>query len=138
MACLTGTVMDAHHPLHILIVDKDLGAAQVTRAIVERAAPDARLTVEPDSEQARRNLPRLQPDVVIIDPSPALHAGTQMIAAAKGAAHTAQVIVLASAPSAGLRRKMRDLGVDLYHEKPSPLLVADLRGFFERTAKQVS
>jgi DNA-binding NarL/FixJ family response regulator len=127
--------MAAQYPLHILIVDQDIGAAQVTRAIVERAAPDARLTLEPDSEQARRNLPTLQPDVVIIDPSPAMLAGTQMIEAAKGAAHTAQVIVLASAPSAGLRRKMRDLGVDMYHEKPSPLLVADLRCFFERAPR---
>lgn len=129
--------MATQHPLHILIVDQDIGAAQVTRAIVERAAPDARLTLELDSEQARRNLAELQPDVVIIDPSPALLAGTQMIAAAKGADHAAQVIVLASAPSASLRRKMHDLGVDMYHEKPSPLLVADLRCFFERTAKQV-
>jgi chemotaxis response regulator CheB len=115
-------------PLHILIVDPDISSTHVTRAIVARAAPEARISVEPDAEQACLQLGRLLPDVLIIDPSPALLAGLKLITAVKGQ-HAGQVIVVASAPSLGLRRRMRALGVDLYLEKPAPLLVSDLRSF---------
>jgi DNA-binding NarL/FixJ family response regulator len=118
--------------LHILIVDPDTSSAHVTRAIVARAAPDARISVEPDAEQACHKLARLLPDVLIVDPSPSLLAGLKLIATVKGQ-HAGQVIVVASAPSLGLRRRMHALGVDLYLEKPAPLLVSDLRTFLNST-----
>jgi DNA-binding NarL/FixJ family response regulator len=116
-----------HEPLHILIVDPDISAANVTGAIAARAAPGAVLTIAPEAAVAGRNLARLQPDVLIIDPSPSPEAGSAVIAAVKRPLPGARVIVLASAPTAGLRRRMRDLGVDLYLEKPAPLLVEELR-----------
>jgi two-component system, OmpR family, response regulator len=120
--------MPTQIPQHILIVDPDLSAAHVTRAIVARAAPDALVTVEPDAGRACRELAQIRPGVLIIDPSPSPLAGAQLIAAVKGQP-AGQVIVAASAPTVGLRRRMHALGVDLYLEKPSPLLVGDLRSF---------
>lgn len=125
---LGGIVMPTEIPLHILIVDPDTSSSHVTRAIVARAAPDARISVEPDAEQACHKLGRLLPNVLVIDPSPSLVASLKLIAAVKGrlAGH---VIVVASAPSAALRRRMHAMGVDVYLEKPAPLLVGELRTF---------
>lgn len=120
--------MSHETPLHILIVDPDTSSSHVTRAIVSRAVPEARITVEPDAELACRQLGRLLPNVLIIDPSPSLLAGLKLIAAVKGQ-FAGHVIVVASAPTAALRRRMQVLGVDLYLEKPAPLLVGDLRTF---------
>ena len=92
------------------------------------------ITVEPDAERACRELPRLQPKVLIIDPSPSLLAGTQLITAVKGQL-AGQVVVVASAPTAGLRRRLHSLGVDRYFEKPAPLLVGELRSFLEHSQK---
>jgi DNA-binding response OmpR family regulator len=130
--------MSIQRSFHILIVDPDAVAAHVTRAVVARAAPDAILTIEPDAEQARRSLSGIKPDVLIIDPSPSLLAGKLVISAMKAQPSAGQIIVIASAPTAGLRRHMRDLGVDLYLEKPAPLMVADLRQLIEhsRQARQ--
>ncbi len=122
----TGTRMPSKLPLQILIVDPDISAAQITRAIVARATPDAQITIEPDAQRACRELARIQPDVLIIDPSPSLIAGLQLIAAVKGR-HAGQVIVVASAPTAELRRRMHTLGTDLYLEKPTPLSIERLR-----------
>jgi DNA-binding NarL/FixJ family response regulator len=119
-------------PAQILIVDADAAAAQVTRAIVERAAPAARLAVAPDLRAAYRELQRELPDVLIIDPSPHPLAGVELVAAVKRRTPHGQVIVLASAPTAGLRRQMQGLGVDLYLEKPAPLLVDEVRRLLQR------
>jgi two-component system response regulator DesR len=119
-------------PAQILIVDADAAAAQVTRAIVERAAPTARLAVSPDLRAAYRELQRELPDVLIIDPSPHPLAGVELVAAVKRRRPPSQVIVLASAPTAGLRRQMQSLGVDLYLEKPAPLLVDEVRRLLQR------
>jgi DNA-binding NarL/FixJ family response regulator len=119
-------------PAQILIVDADAAAAQVTRAIVERAAPAARLAVAPDLRAAYRELQRELPDVLIIDPSPHPLAGVELVAAVKRRTPHGQVIVLASVPTAGLRRQMQGLGVDLYLEKPAPLLVDEVRRLLQR------
>jgi DNA-binding NarL/FixJ family response regulator len=114
-------------PARILIIDANAAAAQVTRAIVERAAPGAQLAVAPDLQAAYRELQGEPPDVLIIDPAPHPLAGVQLAAAVKRRNPRGQVIVLASAPTAALRRQMQGLGVDLYLEKPAPLLVEELR-----------
>jgi len=119
-------------PAHILIVDADAAAAQVTRAIVQRAAPDAQLTVVPDLREAYRELKHEPPDVLIIDPSPHPLAGVELAAAVKRRRAEGQVIVLASRPTAALSRQMRNLGVDLYLEKPAPLPVDEVRRLLQR------
>jgi DNA-binding NarL/FixJ family response regulator len=118
--------MPSPQPLQILIVDPDASAARVTGAVLARAAPDAELTIELAVDQACHDLASLQPDILLIDPSPSLIAGVKAITAAKQQEPAVQVIVLASGPTLGLRRQMQDLGVDLYLEKPAPLLIADL------------
>ena len=119
-------------PADILIVDADAAAAQVTRAIVQRAAPGAQLAVVAGLQAAYRELQRALPDVLIIDPSPHPLAGVELAAVVKRRHPDGQVIVLASAPTAALRRQMQGLGVDLYLEKPAPLLVEDVRRLFQR------
>lgn len=121
--------MTSYGPRHILLIEPDCGASRVTRAIVLQAAPRVRLTLEPDAEVAHRRLALLLPDVVIIDPSPALPASMQLIEMAKAPPLEARVLVLASDPTAWLRRRLLGLGVDHYVEKPAPLMVADLRTF---------
>lgn len=119
-------------PAQIVIIDADAAAAQVTRAIVERAAPGAELAVVPDLRAAYHELQREPPDVLIIDPAPHPLAGVQLAATVKRRSPRGQVVVLASAPTAALRRQMQAVGVDLYLEKPAPLLVEELRRLLER------
>ena len=106
---------------HILIVDPDASAAQVTDAIVRRVTPDATVTVAPDPERGWLSLMRHQPDVLIIDPAPYNPAGGRLVELVKERFPASCVIVLASAPTAPLRRRMLLLGVDAYLEKPVPL-----------------
>jgi len=131
-ASSTGIVMPTQPPLHILLVDPDASAAQVTRALVARAAPNARLTLEPDALRAAEHLQSIRPDVLIVDPSPAPLAGLELIRLATALQPAAQIIVLTSQPTLGLRRQMDALGVARYLEKPAPLPIADLRALFTR------
>jgi DNA-binding response OmpR family regulator len=106
---------------HILIVDTDASAARITRAGVERMAPDVTIAVEADAEGARRSLYHHPPDILIIDPPRHSLAGMHLIRDLKAAFPAVGVIVLASAPSPTLRREMLLLGVDVYLEKPALL-----------------
>ena len=114
---------------HILIVDPDASAAQVTDAIVRRVTPGATVTVAPDPERGWLSLLRHRPDVLIIDPAPYNPASARLIQLVKEGFPTSCVIVLASAPTAPLRRRMLLLGADAYLEKPVPLpLLAERLG----------
>jgi len=110
-------------PLHILIVDADRSAAQVTRAAVARSLPAATVTVTTDPAHAWTR-PHPEPlDVLIIDPPSRRPTGTQLIRRAQAIWPGVLVIVLASAPTPALRRDLRDLAVDAYLEKPALLPV---------------
>lgn len=125
--------MLAQPPLHILIVDPDPGAAQVTCALVERAAPEARLTMEPDALRAAQQFEQIRPDVLIVDPSPTPLAGLELIRLARALQPAVQIIVLSSQPTLRLRRQMGELGVACYIAKPAPLPVGELRALFTRS-----
>lgn len=114
---------------HILIVDSDASAAQVTSAIISRVMPEATLAIAPSAERARVSAHSHPPDALIIDPSPHSLDGASFIKNLKHDCPDARVMVLASAPSPSLRRRMEEIGVDSYMEKPAPLskLVAELR-----------
>lgn len=114
---------------HILIVDADPTAAQVTSAIIARVLPEATLSVAPTAENARRSAQEHHPNALIIDPSPHSLDGARLIQQLKEDCPGARVIVLASAPTPALRRRMEELGVDAYLEKPATAsrLVEELR-----------
>ena len=123
---------------HILIVDSHSSAAQVTRAGVRRAVPEATLAVEPDPERGLLSLECRRPDVLIIDPPRHNMAVTHLIRKLKAGSHESRVIVLASTPA--LRRELLQLGVDVYLQKPAPLaLVLDsLRSALESIRTRLS
>ncbi len=102
---------------HILIVDVDAAAAQVTRARIARLVPDATLTIEPSPERGRLYVQHRRPDVLIIDPSPRNLECGLLIKFVKETYPGACVIVLTSEPMPGLRSRMCQLGVDVYLEK---------------------
>lgn len=110
-------------PLHILIVDADRTAAQVTRAAVARSLPAATVTVTTDPAHPWVRTPPEPLDVLIIDPPRRPPAGTQLIRRAQALWPGVLVIVLASAPTPALRRDLRALAVDMYLEKPALLPV---------------
>ena len=120
---------------HVLIVDADASAAQVTAAGVMRALPDASLTIVPSPERGRGSLQCLQPDVLIVDPSPHTLAAMSLIRLAKAEYPACCVVVLTSAPRPALRRDLMRLGVDVYVEKPAPLelLMRQLRAITQET-----
>lgn len=107
--------------LHILLVDADASAAHITSAIVQRSAPDATLRIEPHIPSCWTSVQQSPPDVLIVDPAPYGQFGLQLIQDCKELQPAMRVIVLASAPTPGLRQRMQRLGVDLYLEKPAPL-----------------
>lgn len=120
--------------LHILIVDADRNAAQVTRAAVARSLPTATVTVTTDPAHPwARNQPEPL-DVLIIDPPPHRPAGTQLIRRARATWPGVVVIVLASAPTPALRRALRELAVDVYLEKPAllPVVLSALHAALQR------
>lgn len=123
--------------LHILIVDADRSAAQVTRAAVARSLPAATVTVTTDPAHAWA---RSQPeplDVLIIDPPPRRPAGTQLIRQVQAIWPDVLVIVLASAPTPALRRDLRAIAVDVYLEKPAllPVVLAALHTALQRSRR---
>jgi DNA-binding NarL/FixJ family response regulator len=123
------SVQRAAMELHILIVDTDTSAAQVTRALVARAIPEGIVVVAPTFEHARLSIQTQHPDVLIIDPSPQTLEAARLIEQFKATRPNASVIVVASMPTPALRRTMAGLGVDVYLEKPAvlPLLRDELR-----------
>jgi DNA-binding response OmpR family regulator len=121
---------------HILIIDADLGAAQVTRAVVARTLPDATVAMAPTVERALLSMQEQRPDALIIDPAPQIRDGTRLIEQFKAARPDAPVIVVASMPTPALRRTMAGLGVDTYLEKPAllPLLRNQLQALLHNDA----
>lgn len=107
--------------MHILLVDGDDSATQVTAAVVQRSLPSATLRSEPTVQGAWASAQQTPPDALIIDPSPHGQAGLRLIQRCKELRPTLRVIVLASAPTPGLRARVQRLGVDLYLEKPATL-----------------
>lgn len=110
-------------PPHILIIDSDASAAQITRAGVERIVPEATLAVEPDPEQGWLSVQRHCPDVMIIDPPQHPLTAGRLIQHLKLICPAAQVIVLASEPTPALRRTLQRSGADAYLAKPVPLAI---------------
>lgn len=113
---------------HILILDADAGAAQVTEAGVTRALPDATLSVVADVDNGWLSVQQAPLDALIIDPAPHNLASAWLIQAFKAENPDAPVIVLASAPTPNLARTLYRLGVDVYLEKPVslPILLKEL------------
>jgi len=103
---------------HILIVDANTNAAQVTRAVVARTLPEATVAVVPTLEAAKLQLQHQPQDMLILDPSPDMLADAPFLQRLKGDLLAAHVMVLCSAPTPALRRQMEALGVDVYLEKP--------------------
>lgn len=108
---------------HILILDGDAVAAQVTQAGVARALPEATLDVVSDVDHGWASCQQTRPDAMIIDPAPHNLASAWLIQAFKAENPDAPVIVLASAPTPSLRRTLYRLGVDVYLEKPVTLSI---------------
>jgi DNA-binding NarL/FixJ family response regulator len=113
---------------HILIVDSDFAAAQVTSAMLARAVPIAIVSVESDFAAARRSMQGHPPDVLIVDPVLHRPESIWLVQYLKTKHPDAHIIVIASAPTPALRREMEGLGVDAYLEKPAllPLLLQQL------------
>ena len=103
---------------HILIVDTDMSAAEVTRAVISRAVPEARVAIAPAGGDVDLNVHSDCPDLLIIDPSPHDVYGARLIRQLKAERPSARVIVIASAPTPPLRRMMAEVQVDVYLEKP--------------------
>lgn len=106
---------------HILIVESDVAAAQVTSAMLARAVPTAIVSVESNFEAARRSVQCHLPDVLIVDPVRHRLESIWLVQYLKTEHPDACVIVIASAPTPALRREMECLGVDAYLEKPELL-----------------
>ena len=106
---------------HILIVESDVAAAQVTSAMLARAVPTAIVSVESDFAAARRSLQSHPPDVLIVDPVHHRPESIWLVQHLKTKHPDAHVIIIASAPTPALRREMESLGVDAYLEKPELL-----------------
>jgi DNA-binding NarL/FixJ family response regulator len=113
---------------HILIVESDNAAAQVTSAILARAVPTAIVSVESDFAAAQRGIQSYAPDVLIVDPVLHRPESIELVRHLKIANPHARIIVIASTPTPALRREMESLGVDTYIEKPAllPLRIQQL------------
>lgn len=123
--------------LQILIVDTDTHAAQATSAVVSRPSLDVKVLIAPTHELALRSMQEQCPDVLIIDPSPHNLDGAGLIQHFKTICPGAITIVVASAPTPALRRKMSELEVDRYLEKPAllSLLWRDLQALLASNAE---
>ena len=106
---------------HILIVESDVAAAQVTSAMLARAVPTAIVSVESDFAAARRSMQSHPPDVLIVDPVRHRPESIWLVQHLKMKHPDAHVIIIASTPTPALRREMEGLGVDAYLEKPELL-----------------
>jgi DNA-binding response OmpR family regulator len=103
---------------HVLIIDADGSAAQVTSAIVSRTAPEAIVRIAPAAEPIELRVQGRYPDVLIIDPAPYDLAGVRLIRELKAARADSRVIVVTSSATPAFRRIIAELKVDAYLEKP--------------------
>lgn len=112
---------------HILIIDANTTALDVTHALARRLAPAALITCTSTVGSVWLAAQRTPPDALVIDPSPFGPGGMLVIQLCKAQYPAVRVVVLASAP--GLQRQLVRLGVDVYLEKPvaSARLVEQLR-----------
>lgn len=111
--------MPIHNPPHILIIDADASAAQVTRSLVLRVNPSATWSIEPTAERGSRSADAHPPDVLIIDPNPIDMEATRLMQHVRSDCPDARIIVLSSSTTPTLRRYMYEIGADLFFEKPS-------------------
>lgn len=114
---------------HILIIDANSSALDVTHALARRLAPAATITCTATVYSGWLAAQRTAPDALIIDPAPFGPSGMLVIQLCKAHYPALRVVVLASAPTPGLHRRLMQLGVDVYLEKPiaSARLVDQLR-----------
>jgi DNA-binding NarL/FixJ family response regulator len=126
---------------HILIIDADPNAAQITRALVARVAPNAAMRIAPTAQHGRTYLDQRPLDMVIIDPSWNMRADTQLIEYVRQAQPEVYLLALPSVSTPGLRKRMASLGVNAYVEKaaaPPQLLNALRHAIDERTLRAPS
>jgi DNA-binding NarL/FixJ family response regulator len=123
-------------PPHILIIDPDSSAANVTRTLIERVEPLATLAVEATAERGRLSIQQRMPSIVVIDPSPYNRSDEQLVLELKAQSPGVRVIVLTSASTHALRRRMQEIGADLYIEKPAAptVLISGLRALIESSS----
>ena len=107
--------------LHIMIVESDVAAAQVTSAMLARAVPTAFVAVESDFAAAWRSMQSHPPDGLSVDPVLHRPESIWLVGHLKTKHPDSHVIISASAPTPALRREMERLGVDAYLEKPELL-----------------
>ena len=126
--------------MHILIIDTDIHAAQVTSAVISRPLPAAPVAIASSYEAAMCNMQVQRPDILIIDPSPHSLDGSRLIEHVKAACPEVIVVVVAGAPTPGLCRRMQDLGVNIYLEKPAllPLLWHELHTLLEDNTRLIA
>ena len=106
---------------HVLIVDADPSAAHVTGAMAQRLAPGITVACELTPDRGWLSAQATPPDVLIIDPSPQKFGDLLLIQLYKEAYPDAGTIVVVSRPTPALRRRVHELGVDVYREKPTTL-----------------
>jgi len=118
----------------ILIIDPDAGSAQTTQVGIMRGIPNVLATVAVQPEGSWPALADRDPDVLIIDPSPHSLSGVNLIQRLRERSPEVAIVVLASKPTPALRQIARELGVDVYLEKPMalPSLLAHLEQLLER------
>lgn len=109
--------------LHILLVDPDASAAQVTSALVQRLEPRAEIVCEGTPEAAWLRSQQQPFDILIVDPLPQSSLGPLLIQLVREQSPACRIVVLSSAPTPALRRKMNELNVDVYLEKSAALPV---------------
>lgn len=115
---------------HVLIIDADPDAAQVTSAWVQRLAPAATVESAPTPDHAWRRVLRTPPDVLIVDPCPNKLDDLLFVQVCRARWPAVRVVVLASCPTPSLRSEVKRLGVDMYGEKPAALSL--LRESFQK------
>jgi CheY-like chemotaxis protein len=125
---------------HILVVDADASAAQVTGAVVTQVAPRAHITVAPSLIEGLQRMRHERPDVLLIDPARQGRTVARAIQDIKDIHRGMYIIVLASIPTPTLRRSMQQLGVDVYLEKPVllPLFIKEMSAALERSNREQS
>ncbi|GIV98094.1 MAG: hypothetical protein KatS3mg057_2751 [Herpetosiphonaceae bacterium] len=106
---------------HILIVDPDSSAAQITAAGIARGLPEATVLVVPGPAEGWEEIQRQLPDALIIDPVPYSLSAATLIRQLKTRQPHSYIVVLASTPTPALQRELRSLQIDAYLEKPAPL-----------------
>ena len=114
--------MSIHSRPHILIIDADASAAQVTRSLVLRVNPSATWSIETTAERGSRSVDAHPPDVLIIDPNPNDLEATRLMQHVRSDCPDTRIIVLSSSTTPTLRRHMYELGADLFFEKPLSLI----------------